>query len=253
MSGDSSFSRCTLLSNGVTHVKSVTCHGEKRVVRYTQDTRHTAGLSCDRISWNTQTTKGATCAWPSVPATTQLVLLQGASSKRCRVSTFGAESQWDRSITPAARVSAVRPRTIRTPANVDAVMAALERQPWTSSRVPGSRSTSWRSAATVPLPAERTSVSRRSTSTGAIMRMATTTTRCGWVSRTQCSVERRSALYTRVRMKSTTVTNGHGTVFVLSTATSVFGMVSSCTLSRAPFCYLTGWLLNNTVVFWKPF
>jgi hypothetical protein len=38
------------------------------------------------------------------------------------------------SVTPTALVNAGRPRTVRTPANEDATIAALEREPWRSSR-----------------------------------------------------------------------------------------------------------------------
>jgi hypothetical protein len=36
------------------------------------------------------------------------------------------------SVTPTAFVKAGRPRTVRTPANVDAIIAAVEREPWRS-------------------------------------------------------------------------------------------------------------------------
>jgi hypothetical protein len=38
------------------------------------------------------------------------------------------------SVTPTALVNAGRPRTVRTPANEDAILAAVEREPWRSSR-----------------------------------------------------------------------------------------------------------------------
>jgi hypothetical protein len=57
------------------------------------------------------------------------------------------------------------------------------------------RSTSFRSVASILLLAERTSVSRRSSSTDAILRMATTSTRCGWALFEQHSMERRSVFY----------------------------------------------------------
>jgi hypothetical protein len=38
------------------------------------------------------------------------------------------------SVTPTALVNAGRPRTVRTPANKDAMIAAVGREPWRSSR-----------------------------------------------------------------------------------------------------------------------
>jgi hypothetical protein len=38
------------------------------------------------------------------------------------------------SVTPTALVNAGRPGTVRTPANEDAIIAAVEREPWRSSR-----------------------------------------------------------------------------------------------------------------------
>jgi hypothetical protein len=57
------------------------------------------------------------------------------------------------------------------------------------------RSTLCRSIASIPLLAESTSVSRRSSSTDAILRMATTSTRYEWALFTQHSVDRRSVFY----------------------------------------------------------
>jgi hypothetical protein len=34
------------------------------------------------------------------------------------------------SVTPTARVNAGRPQTVRTPANEDAIIVAVEREPW---------------------------------------------------------------------------------------------------------------------------
>jgi hypothetical protein len=59
----------------------------------------------------------------------------------------------------------------------------------------GPRGPSRRSAASKPLLAGRTSVSRWSSSTHAILRIATST-HCGWVLFTQQSVDRRSTFYT---------------------------------------------------------
>jgi hypothetical protein len=38
------------------------------------------------------------------------------------------------SVTPTALVNAGRPRSVRTPANEDAIIAAVEREPWRSTR-----------------------------------------------------------------------------------------------------------------------
>jgi hypothetical protein len=38
------------------------------------------------------------------------------------------------SVTPTALVNAGRPRTVRTPGNEDLIIAAVEREPWRSSR-----------------------------------------------------------------------------------------------------------------------
>jgi hypothetical protein len=124
----------------------------------------------------------------------------------------------------------------------------------------GPQSTSWRTFASIPLLAERASVSRRSSSTDAILRMATST-RCGWALfyTTFCGQTKR-VLRVRVCSASTTVTSGHGIILMLSanvgiksTSASAFGLVSSGTLSWAPICYWTVWLLNDIVIFWKLF
>jgi hypothetical protein len=64
----------------------------------------------------------------------------------------------------------------------------------------------------------------------------------------------------RVCSTSTAVTSGHGIILMLSAnvgiksaSASAFGLVSSGTLSWAPICYLTGWLLNDIVIFWELF
>lgn len=53
-------------------------------------------------------------------------------------------------------------------------------------------------------------------------------------------------------------TSGHETVLtpsvnvgIMSASASIFGSELMRTLSQAALCYLTGWLLNNTVIFWK--
>jgi hypothetical protein len=51
---------------------------------------------------------------------------------------------------------------------------------------------------------------------------------------------------------STTLTSGHGIILMLPTnvdikcaSSSVFGLISLATLSWAPICHLTGWLLEH--------
>jgi hypothetical protein len=64
-------------------------------------------------------------------------------------------------------------------------------------------------------------------------------------------------LHVRVHW-TTRVTFGYGIILMLSTNVNInsastwrFGMVLSETLSWAPVCYLTCWLFNDSVVFWK--
>jgi hypothetical protein len=91
-------------------------------------------------------------------------------------------------VTPTALVNAGRPRTVRTPANEDAKIAAVEREPWRSSRdIARELGLSQPRVLEVlhdnqlnPYHYSRSAhVSRRSSSTDAILRMTTTSTRCG--------------------------------------------------------------------------
>jgi hypothetical protein len=73
--------------------------------------------------------------------------------------------------------------------------------------------------------------------------------------RTFCGQTKR-VLRLRVCSTSTTVTSGHriilmqsANVGIKSASASALGLL----LSWAPICYLTGWLLNNIVIFWKRF
>jgi hypothetical protein len=91
------------------------------------------------------------------------------------------------------------------PANEDVIIAGVGREPRKSSRdvardlrlsqLRALWSSSWRSIASRPLLAERTSVFKRSSCTQAILRMAKTSTRCAWALFTQHSVDRWSVFY----------------------------------------------------------
>jgi hypothetical protein len=172
-------------------------------------------------------------------------------------------------VTPMALVNAGRPRTVRTVANENAIIAAVDRELWRSSRdiarklgltQPKVLETLMTINCIHPLLAEQTSVSRRSPSTDAILFMATST-RCGWALFTQHSADRWSVFYVWGCVPtSTIVTSGHGIILMLfadvcvkSASASAFGLLPSGTLSWAPSCDLTGWLLNDIVIFWKLF
>jgi hypothetical protein len=108
------------------------------------------------------------------------------------------------SVTPTALVNAGRPRTVRTPANEDAITAAVEREPWKSSRdIARELGLSQQRGLEVLHDDQLHSyhyspgahVSRRSSSTDAILRTATKSTRCGWGLFTQHSVDRRNVFY----------------------------------------------------------
>jgi hypothetical protein len=145
MPWDARFSRYTSPSNGVTHFPAVlfvtTVH--KRLVRCTQDTQCTAGLSCDRMI--TEYTHDEYC---------DMLLTLGACNSRAGTAAreyalrypgrrhpdanvFRRLEQCLRetgSVTSTALVNVGRPRTVRPPANEDAITAAVEREPWRSSR-----------------------------------------------------------------------------------------------------------------------
>jgi hypothetical protein len=74
-------------------------------------------------------------------------------------------------LTPAVDVNAGRPRTVRTPANEDVITAAVERKPTRSSREFARELglSQPRVLGVIPLLAERTSTSRLSSSTDAIL------------------------------------------------------------------------------------
>jgi hypothetical protein len=91
------------------------------------------------------------------------------------------------SVTPTALVNAGRPRTVRTPANEDVIIAAVEGEPWRSSLdIARELGLSQPRVLEVlhgdqlhPYHYSRSAhVSRLSSSTDAILRMATTSTRC---------------------------------------------------------------------------
>jgi hypothetical protein len=112
----------------------------------------------------------------------------------------------------------------------------------------------------VPLLAERTSVSRRSSSTDVILRMATTVTRCGWAlfnnilwTDESCFTREGEGVFNVHSSHLWTRDNPHAIREhgYKSASASEFGLLSSGTLSWVPNWYLTGWLLNDIVVFWK--
>jgi hypothetical protein len=113
----------------------------------------------------------------------------------------------------------------------------------------GPRSTSWRSTASIPLIAEGTSVSRRSSSTDAILRKPIIENdlylhNILW---TDEACDTREGVLT-----STTVTSGHGLILMLSetmdiksTSALAFGLEWSGRLSWAPICSATSWFYDN--------
>jgi hypothetical protein len=165
--------------------------------------------------------------------------------------------------TPTAHVNAGRPWTVRPSSNEDAIIAALEREPWRcrtrigTIRTEGPQSTSWRSVASI-----HTTTPEVHTCFQTIVLY-----RCNFES-DYISTLRKSSFYitfleqtkhvliVRVRWTSTTVTAGHGIILMLSVnvgikTASAFGPESSATLSWAPVCYPTGRLMNDIVIFWK--
>lgn len=93
-------------------------------------------------------------------------------------------------VAPMAYINSGCPQTVQTLTNEDVVTADMEWGPRRSSRyymrigtnyTEGPGSTSWQSIASTPLLTECTSVSRRSSSTDAILWMATTSTNWGWL------------------------------------------------------------------------
>jgi hypothetical protein len=91
------------------------------------------------------------------------------------------------SVKPTALMNAGRPRTVRTPANEDAIISAVEREPWRSSHEierelglsqPGVLEVLHEDQLHPYHYSRSAHISRRSPSTDAILRMATST-RCG--------------------------------------------------------------------------
>jgi hypothetical protein len=133
------------------------------------------------------------------------VLSWSTSSRRYCVSTIGAASPWDR------MCNNYDTRERRSPKgymdtnhwrrhNWSCVVGVVEKDTRYYTRVgtvpnEGHRSASWRTITSIPLLAERTSVSWRTSSTGAILRMAATSTHCRWYHFTWYSVDIRSIFY----------------------------------------------------------
>jgi hypothetical protein len=174
------------------------------------------------------------------------------------------------SLTPTALVNAGRSRTVRTPANEDGIIAAVEREPWISSR-----DIAWELEISQPRVLEVLHDDQlhlyhysrsahlfsddRPLQTQYANGYDTNTLRMSSFCTTFCGQTKR-VLHVRVCSTSTTVTSGHGIILmvsanvgILSATASAFGLVSSGTLSWAPICYWTGWMLNDIVIFWKLF
>jgi hypothetical protein len=174
------------------------------------------------------------------------------------------------SVTPTALVNAGRPRTVQTPANEDDIITVVEREPWRSSRD---------IARELGLSQQRVLEVLHDDQLhpyhycGANICFQTIVLyRCNFANRYDINTLRMSSFYTtfcgqrkrdlrvRVCSTSTAVTSGHGLILMLSAnvgiksaSASAFGLVSSGSLSWAPICYLTCWLLNDIVIFWKLF
>jgi hypothetical protein len=99
-------------------------HDEKRSVKRTQDTQHTAGFSCDRLIVE-HTRRTLRMLLALVVCDSQLVLLHGNTRyfmvghviHTLTCLTTGAACSWDRKCNPRDTCECSRPRTARTPAN----------------------------------------------------------------------------------------------------------------------------------------
>jgi hypothetical protein len=175
------------------------------------------------------------------------------------------------SVTPTALMNAGRPRTVRTPANEDAIIAAVEREPWRSSRDIARELGLSQPRILEVLHDDQLHPYHNSRSAHLFPDDRSLRKQfCEWLQQhaadelffTQHSLGIRSVFYAWGGgcSTSTTVTSGHGIIPMLSAnvgiksgSASAFELVSSGTLSWAPICYLTGWLLNYIVIFWKLF
>jgi hypothetical protein len=133
-----------------------------------------------------------------------------------------------------------RPRTIRTPDNEYAIIAAVDRQPWRSWSyeyiawelvlTKCSRSTSRRSIVSLPLFMELTSVSRRSYSTDVVGYDI------HWSSLFKYG-QTKHVLCVRLCSRSTAVTPGHGIIFMLSTNVGNKSGLASLGCNRRGYCH----------------
>jgi hypothetical protein len=115
----------------------------KRVVKCTQDTQVTAGLSCDRVIMeythdeycDMLLTLGACNSRAGTAAREYAIRYPGRRHPDANVFRRLEQRLSETGIvTPTALVNAGRSRNVRTPANEDAIIAAVERQPLRSSR-----------------------------------------------------------------------------------------------------------------------
>jgi hypothetical protein len=163
----------------------------------TQDTQCTAGLSCDRMIMeythdeycDMLLTLGARNSRAGTAAREYKLCYPGR--RHSNANMFRRLEQRLRetgSVTPTALANAGRPRTVRTPANEDVIIAAVEREPWRSSRdIARELRLSQPSVLEVlyddqlhPYHYSRSAhTSTRSSSTNAILQMIMTSTRCG--------------------------------------------------------------------------
>jgi hypothetical protein len=226
-------------------------------------------------SWNTHMMNTVTCSWLSVPVIVELVLLHGQA--RCVIlvdviqalKCFGDCSN----VSVRQKCNTYSTCECRSPTDFTDTSQwrflicscgtrAVEKFTWCPTRI-GSipvedpRSTLWRWISFIPLLVERTSLSKRLSSMDGIWRMAMTSKHCGsypfYI--TFCG-KTKYFLPLRICPKSTTVISGHRTILTLSAnvgvksaSVSAFGLESSETLSWAPNFYMTGWLLNDIMIF----
>jgi hypothetical protein len=158
------------------------------------------------------------------------------------------------SVTPAALVNAGRPRTVRPPANEDAIISDLEREPWRSSHENWDYPNRGSSKYFITINCIH------ATTRGAHICFQTVVLYgCNFANGYDINTLQTSSFYAtfcgqttrvlrvRVCSTSTTVISGYGIILMLSAnvgikcaSASAFGLVSSGTLSWAPICYLTG-------------